>query len=139
MSSRSRPRCFAARQPQRDATADSCANTSLNTGRTCDRYTYECGSFSAISRAWKRHGYASPVSSLTLAGTYGKLRLRLSRADDKPAYVPVTDLRYVETDHKTIGADVVAHVGVRMRRGVESYLMLGLARAFLREGDDRER
>lgn len=70
---------------------------------------------------------------------YGKLRLRISRAADRPAYLPVTDLRFVEADHKTIRADVVADVGARMRRGVEVYLMLGLARAFLRDGDDRER
>jgi hypothetical protein len=69
---------------------------------------------------------------------YGKLRLRLSRPE-RPAYLPVTDLRFVEADHQTIKADVVADVSARMKRGVEVLLMLGLARAFLKKDDDRER
>ncbi len=70
---------------------------------------------------------------------YGKLRLRLIRADEMPAHLPVTDLRFVEADHRTIRADVVADVQTRMRRGIEVYLMLGLSRAFLRDDDDRDR
>lgn len=69
---------------------------------------------------------------------YGKLRLRLND-DDKPAFLSVTDLRLVEADHTTVKAAVVADVRARMRRGVEVLLMLGLARAFQRTGDDRER
>lgn len=69
---------------------------------------------------------------------YGKLRLRLP-LPGRPAYLPVTDLRFVETDHQTIKADVVDDVRTRMKRDVEVLLMLGLARAFLKEGDDRER
>jgi hypothetical protein len=71
--------------------------------------------------------------------SYGKLRLQLVRAGEMPAYLPVTDLRFVEADHSTIREDVVADVKTRMRRGIEVYLMLGLSRAFLGEGDDRER
>jgi hypothetical protein len=48
-------------------------------------------------------------------------------------------MRFVETDHQTIKTDVVDDVRTRMKRGVEVLLMLGLARAFLKEGDDRER
>jgi hypothetical protein len=69
---------------------------------------------------------------------YGKLRLRLN--DERPpAFLPVTDLRFVEDDHKTIKADVLTDVRTRMRRGVDVLLMLGLARAFQREGDDSAR
>ncbi len=92
----------------------------------------------------KRHGGAS-LGVLRVQRTpdiqidrYGKLRLRLSRPES-PAYLPVTDLRFVEADHRTIKSDVVADVSARMKRGVEVLLMLGLSRAFLKEGDDRER
>jgi hypothetical protein len=69
---------------------------------------------------------------------YGKLRLRLNDYD-KPAFLSVTDLRLVQSDHKTVKAVDVAELRTRMRRGVEVLLMLGLARAFRRSGDDRER
>jgi hypothetical protein len=69
---------------------------------------------------------------------YGKLRLRLG-GRPKPAYLSVTDVRFVEPDHKTIRAEVVADVRARMRSGVEVLLMLGLARPFQRSEDDRER
>jgi hypothetical protein len=69
---------------------------------------------------------------------FGKLRLRLNDAK-RPAFLPVTDLRFVEADHRTIKADVLADVRARMRRGVEVLLMVGLARAFHREGDERAR
>jgi hypothetical protein len=70
---------------------------------------------------------------------YGKLRLQLQRAGESPAYLPVTDMRFVEPDHKTIRQDVLADVKTRMKHGIEVYLMLGLTRAFLKDGDDRER
>jgi hypothetical protein len=69
---------------------------------------------------------------------YAKLRLRLS-ALSRPAYLPVTDVRLVEPDHKTIRMDLVEDVRQRMTRGVETFLMLGLSRAFQKEGDDRAR
>lgn len=69
---------------------------------------------------------------------YGKLRLRLND-EDKPAFLPVTDLRFVESDHKTIKGSTVEDVRQRMHRGVGVLLMLGLARAFQRSGDDHQR
>jgi hypothetical protein len=51
----------------------------------------------------------------------------------------VTDLRFVEPDHRTIKAEVVEGVRTRMRRGVQVLLMVGLARAFRRSDDDDER
>jgi hypothetical protein len=69
---------------------------------------------------------------------YGKLRLRLPQPG-KPAYLPVTDLRFFEADHTTIRTDVVADVSKRMTRGVETFLMLGLSRAFEKQGDNRPR
>jgi hypothetical protein len=69
---------------------------------------------------------------------YGKLRLRL-RGEGRPASLPVTDVRFVESDHSTIRTEVVADVGARMRRGIEALLMLGLARAFQAQGDEHER
>jgi hypothetical protein len=71
---------------------------------------------------------------------YGKLRLRLLlRAEDKPASLPVTDVRFVDSDHKRIKSELVADVRARMRRGVNVLLMLGLSRAFHKPGDDCER
>jgi hypothetical protein len=69
---------------------------------------------------------------------YGKLRLRLND-ERRPAFLSVTDVRFVEADHKTIKAEVVADVRARMQRGVSVLLMLGLARAFPKSGDDSER
>jgi hypothetical protein len=69
---------------------------------------------------------------------YGKLRLQLND-DQKPAFLPVTDVRFVEADHKTIKADVVADVSARMQRGVGVLLMLGLTRAFQKSDDDCKR
>jgi hypothetical protein len=66
------------------------------------------------------------------------LRLRLND-EKKPAFLSVTDVRFVEADHKTIKIEVVDDVRARMRRGVEVLLMLGLARAFQSKGDSRER
>jgi hypothetical protein len=70
---------------------------------------------------------------------FGKLRLQLVRAGESPAYLPVTDLRFVAPDHRTIREDVFADVKARMRRGIEVYLMLGLTRPYLKDGDDCER
>jgi hypothetical protein len=75
---------------------------------------------------------------LEIDDRYGKLRLRLND-EQKPAFLPVTDVRFVEADHKTIKADVLADVRARMQRGVGVLLMLGLARAFQKSDDDCER
>jgi hypothetical protein len=69
---------------------------------------------------------------------YGKLRLRLND-EAKPAFLSVTDVRLVEPDHQTIKTEVVADIRARMRRGVGVILMLGLARAYAKPGDDHER
>ncbi|HEY5229895.1 MAG TPA: hypothetical protein VIJ11_03250, partial [Galbitalea sp.] len=69
---------------------------------------------------------------------YGKLRLRLND-EDKPAFLSVTDVRFVKADHKTIKTNVITDVRERMRRGVDVLLMLSLARAFQRSDDDCER
>jgi len=49
---------------------------------------------------------------------YGKLRLRLNE-ERKPAFLSVTDVRFVEADHKTIKTDMVADLRARMQRGVD--------------------
>ncbi|HYM54419.1 MAG TPA: hypothetical protein VES97_03595 [Solirubrobacteraceae bacterium] len=69
---------------------------------------------------------------------YNKLRLRLND-EKRPAFLSVTDLRFVEADHRTIKTEIVDDVRARMRRGVEVLLMLGLARAFKKPGDEGER
>ena len=48
-------------------------------------------------------------------------------------------MRFVEADHKTIKRDVLVDVRTRMLQGVEVFLMLGLARPFQRDGDDKWR
>jgi hypothetical protein len=69
---------------------------------------------------------------------YDKLRLRLPTSAGA-AYLPVTDVRFVDADHTTIKAEIVEDVRARMKRGVETFLMLGLSRAFAKTEDDRER
>ncbi len=76
-------------------------------------------------------------SDLTI-DRYGKLRLRI-HIERQPAFLPVTDVRFVEADHRTIRSDVLDDVRTRMRRGVSVMLMLGLARAFAKPGDDHQR
>jgi hypothetical protein len=69
---------------------------------------------------------------------FGKLQLRFNDPDP-PTYLGVTDLRFVESDNQTIARNVVEDVRERLRRGVGVYVMLGLARAFRAERDDRDR
>jgi hypothetical protein len=69
---------------------------------------------------------------------YGKLRLLLSDVEE-PARLGVTDIRFVEADHSTLREDVIRDVRRRMRSGVDLFLMVGLARAWPRPGDDRRR
>src|ERR1700694_889254 len=69
---------------------------------------------------------------------YGKLRLKLDDVEE-PAHLGVTDIRFVEADHSTLKRDVIDNVQRRMQRGVDLFLMIGLARAFIAPGDDRGR
>jgi hypothetical protein len=70
---------------------------------------------------------------------YRKLKLRLNPSEGPPAYLSVTDVRFVEGDHRTIREDRVEDVQRRLRRGVDVFLMLGLARPWRAAGDDRDR
>jgi hypothetical protein len=70
--------------------------------------------------------------------SYGKLRLRLNDVEE-PARLVVTDIRFVEADHSTLKQNVVGDVQGRMRAGIDLFLMVGLARAFVATGDDRRR
>ncbi len=72
------------------------------------------------------------------ANQYGGLQVRLDDVEPQ-AYIPVTDLRYFEQDQQTVRNDLVDDTNRRLRRGVEPYLMLGLARAFVAQGDEQER
>lgn len=65
---------------------------------------------------------------------FEKLRLHLSYPD-AAANLSVADLRFYDTDHKTIRTDVVQDVNARLARGVDSYIMLGLSRPF--PGEDQ--
>jgi len=69
---------------------------------------------------------------------YGKLRLRLNDVDDPPRIV-VTDIRFVEADHRTVRGDLVEAVNRRLSDDVPALLMVGLARAWPAAGDDRAR
>ena len=69
---------------------------------------------------------------------WGKLRLVLDDVS-QPARLGVTDIRFVEADHKTLKADVVDDYQRRLRRGVGGFMMVGLARAWRAAGDDHAR
>ena len=70
---------------------------------------------------------------------YRKLKLRLNPSVGPPAFLTVTDVRFVEDDHRTIREDRVEDVRRRLRRGIDVFLMLGLARPWRAAGDDRDR
>lgn len=70
--------------------------------------------------------------------SWGALRLILNDVEE-PAHLGVTDIRFVEADHKTYREDVIHDVQRRMQSGVDLLLMVGLARAWQRPGDDRRR
>lgn len=69
---------------------------------------------------------------------WGKLRLTIPDMEHAPA-LSVTDVRFVEDDHKSIRADVVSDVNDRLAAGVDAFLMLGLARAVQLDWDIKER
>ena len=69
---------------------------------------------------------------------YGKLRLQMSSPDTQ-ANVSLTDIRFYREDQTTLRDRVVQSVGLRLKRGVEAFLMLGLARAYRARDDDRYR
>lgn len=75
---------------------------------------------------------------LDIDDRYGRLQLRFDDPDP-PTYLSVTDVRFYEPDHTTIRRAVVDDVAKRLRSGVESFLMLGLARAHQTSTDDRKR
>jgi len=69
---------------------------------------------------------------------YGKLQLRFDDPAGR-AYLGVTDVRMFEEDQVTPSPKIVGDVARRLRKGVDGYLMLGLARAYKAPSDDRER
>lgn len=98
------------------------------------KYAVEAGTGDrslAVVRARRR-----PV--LEVDDRYGRLQLRFDDPDPR-TYLSVTDVRFFEPDQTTIRQDAVNDVARRLRRGVDAYLMLGLARAYQAPNDDRER
>lgn len=71
----------------------------------------------------------TPQGRPALKIEFDKLRLHLSYPD-AAANLSVADLRFYDTDHKTIRRDVVQDVTTRLIRGVDAYVMLGLSRPF---------
>ena len=67
---------------------------------------------------------------------WGKLLLELDDPDT-PCSLSMTDVRFYASDQKTIDDDVVTDVSNRLSAGVDAFLMLGLARAFVAKGYDR--
>lgn len=70
------------------------------------------------------------------ADHWGKLLLELD-SPDTACSLPMTDVRFFEDDQKTIVDDIVNEVNERLSEGVDTFLMLGLARAFVATGYDR--
>lgn len=84
-------------------------------------------------------GCLKPTARLRLlCDTFGKLRMRLSDGVVDIS-VPVTDLRLVADDHKTIRNDVVADLNRRLERGVSAVLSVGLSRPFAKSPGGEER
>jgi hypothetical protein len=69
---------------------------------------------------------------------YGKVQLRFNDPN-RPTFLSVADIRFVEADHTTVRTDVVDDVHARLQRGVGVYVMFGLSRAFTASNDDQSR
>lgn len=67
---------------------------------------------------------------------WGKVLLELDHPDT-PCSLPMTDVRFYESDQKTIRDDMLDDVNSRLSAGIDAFLMLGLARAFVATGYDR--
>lgn len=80
----------------------------------------------------------APKRSELEVDRYGKLRLQMDDVRGR-ANVSVTDVRFYREDQKALRDRVVQSVRLRLKRGVEAFLMLGLARAYQARDDDRER
>lgn len=65
---------------------------------------------------------------------YGKVTARLNDPEP-PAYATVTDVRFFESDHRTPREDRIDDVNRRLGRGVEAFVMVGLARPFAKTGN----
>jgi hypothetical protein len=70
------------------------------------------------------------------SNAWGKLLVELNDPD-APCSLSMTDVRFYENDQKTIKDDVMNDVNSRLSAGVDAFLMLGLARAFVAQGYDR--
>lgn len=81
---------------------------------------------------------ARRTPSLEIDPRFGKLELRFNDPE-QPTFVKVTDLRFVEPDHKMYRHDLIDDVQGRLLRGVGVYVHFGLARAFTAIGDDQRR
>jgi len=81
---------------------------------------------------------AHNIPSLVVDDRYRKLQLRFNDPE-KPAFFSVTDLRFVEADHKTLRQDLIDDVQGRLLQGTGVRVMFGLARAFRAAGDDTKR
>lgn len=68
---------------------------------------------------------------------YGRLTLQLP-VGDKPAYIPVTDIRFYEEDQETVMTSTVEAVD-RALASERPFLMLGLAGAYRAPQDDAKR
>lgn len=69
---------------------------------------------------------------------YGSLQVRLDDVEPR-AYISITDLRYYDSDQDAVREDAVEDTNRRLRRSADAFLMLGLARAWTKPGDDTER
>ncbi|MHB8234981.1 MAG: hypothetical protein ACYDHT_10045 [Solirubrobacteraceae bacterium] len=78
------------------------------------------------------------MPTLEIDDRFGKLQLRWDDPDP-PTYLSVTDVRFYEDDHSTIREDTVDDVNYRLGSGVSCWLMLGVARPWLKPKDTRER
>jgi hypothetical protein len=81
----------------------------------------------------------------SLACIRAKRDARLSIDFEKPylrlpeqVKVKVTDVRFFESDQRTLRRDVVADVNARLATGVGAFLMFGLSRPWARPGEDKE-
>ena len=89
----------------------------------------------------KGRGYASLGCLRVGAGAElgigggGKVRVKVPLID-KPAYLPVTDVRYWEADHTTPRREAIEETQRRLAKGAPLLAMVGLTRPWSRDGNN---
>jgi putative nucleic acid modification protein with dual OB domain len=83
-------------------------------------------------------GYLDGAGGLLEVDPWGKIRFRINDSLGE-IHAPVTDIRLVEADNKTVKGNRVTEWARAISRGDPVIVAVGLARAYTAPGDDQQR